>query len=396
MIHTCFFLHDGNGTYTKYLGVAIHSLLKNTSHRITVHLFHDKTLSAVKAEKLKATVSKFNQKLILYEISEDEFRDLSTMVKHAALSTLFRLKVPDLLPKDIDRVIWLDADLIVHLDIYQLWQTDLGDYFVAACKDAKGKRFPCVQGLIAEHEYFNSGVMMLDLCKIRKNIDLLKEGVSFLKKYPMCTLAEQDALNVILAGKVYYWPSHFNFLTRPARHNRIEIMEAIYHFAGDYVDLVEPETVDILFVEYWMESLWGDRKSVYQFFSGLLEKIQKNDEVTKLFVKKTTQKNFKKIVFGATSQLCAGFLSVVSLNENDYYVDNNKEIQGRSVDGVNVFSPQQILSEVKGTFIVIVLSIKYYFEISEQLLSYGLKENEDFIDGRRLLTQRQGGYGGYY
>ena len=80
----------------------------------------------------------------------------------------------------------------------------------------------------------------------------------------------------------------------------------------------------------------------------------------------------------------------------DYYVDNNQSVQGTKVDGISVYSPKVLMKERKKQIVIIVSSQKNYSQIKNELLNFNFFENENFIDGRLLLTQNQGGYIGYF
>lgn len=77
---------------------------------------------------------------------------------------------PYLFPQ-LDQVLWLDADLIVAKEgIDQLFQIELGDYYVAAAYDVPIQYVEIHEREICEvNNYFNAGVMMLNLKKIRKD-----------------------------------------------------------------------------------------------------------------------------------------------------------------------------------------------------------------------------------
>ena len=68
MIHVCFPLHDKTGSYSKYEGVAICSLLENTNSEITIHIIHDATVSDDNIEKFHNLITAYGQRLELHRI----------------------------------------------------------------------------------------------------------------------------------------------------------------------------------------------------------------------------------------------------------------------------------------------------------------------------------------
>ena len=153
MIHVCFAIHDKNEEYVKYLAVAICSLVNNTSSELTVHLLHDYTLSMKMKMKIQQLVEECNKKIIFYEISPYEFREYEKMCAQFSVASLYRLKICEILPNDVYKVIYLDADIIVNMDIKLLWEFDLGKSFIAARKDLPNNPFPVRIGAIPQHLY---------------------------------------------------------------------------------------------------------------------------------------------------------------------------------------------------------------------------------------------------
>ncbi len=122
------------------------------------------------------------------------------------LPAYFRLLIPDLLPQELTRAIYLDSDVLVLRDLERLWRTPLRGRPVGAVQDmviqtmgnAFGPRDDL--GVPLATPYFNSGVLLMDLRAWRtkgigertiRYLDRNRDWVRFL---------EQDALNVVLRG----------------------------------------------------------------------------------------------------------------------------------------------------------------------------------------------------
>ena len=83
----------------------------------------------------------------------------------------------------------------------------------------------------------------------------------------------------------------------------------------------------------------------------------------------------------------------VTLHEDqDYCIDNNEKVLGKTVRGLKVYKPSKVKDEEAGSFLVLVLSKQHYREMASQLQGFGLVEGEDFMDGRLLLLIHEGGY----
>ena len=110
----------------------------------------------------------------------------------------FRLLAPFILPDEIGRVLYLDPDILVINDLAPLWQKDLGDYCFAA---ASHKGFTDMVGginrvrLQTEHDYFNTGVILMDLDRARRVVDPEEIFTAVNKMQSVLILPDQDIFN---------------------------------------------------------------------------------------------------------------------------------------------------------------------------------------------------------
>jgi lipopolysaccharide biosynthesis glycosyltransferase len=78
----------------------------------------------------------------------------------------FRLVVGSSLPGDVSKVIYLDADLLIQRDIFELWEQDMQGKIVLAVQDSYIQKLPAryvPARAEADQPYFNSGVMVINL-----------------------------------------------------------------------------------------------------------------------------------------------------------------------------------------------------------------------------------------
>lgn len=85
------------------------------------------------------------------------------------------LLLPELMPGDVDRVLFLDADMLVLDDVGPLWAHDLAGRSLAAavdpaipqCRSPRGVPDAAARGIPLQTPYFNAGVMLVDLAAWR-------------------------------------------------------------------------------------------------------------------------------------------------------------------------------------------------------------------------------------
>jgi lipopolysaccharide biosynthesis glycosyltransferase len=128
---------------------------------------------------------------------------------HLSLSTYYRLFLPELLPIGLEKVIYLDCDLIVLADLQPLWQLDIAPYYLLAAQDAGIIQVGSDSGLLnyqalgipAEGKYFNAGVLVLNLVRWRA-VQMGWQIIEYMEKNPeFIRLHDQDALNATLFDK---------------------------------------------------------------------------------------------------------------------------------------------------------------------------------------------------
>jgi lipopolysaccharide biosynthesis glycosyltransferase len=121
---------------------------------------------------------------------------------HFTRATLFRLGLEKLAPADCDRVIYLDADIIVLRDVRDLWSADLGGAPIGAIPDLYqgGEEFAERWSLQGAPRYFNAGVLLIDLARVRAERSFTAAG-DFLAQQGKLKHNDQDALNWAFWGR---------------------------------------------------------------------------------------------------------------------------------------------------------------------------------------------------
>jgi lipopolysaccharide biosynthesis glycosyltransferase len=192
--------------YAMQLAVVLRSVLENLSKtRVLDAYIIDGGIDGNNKQKISQTLAAENCRITWLEVPDKAFADLKVN-GHISTATYYRLLIPELLP-DLDKVIYLDSDLIVNVDISSLWDTDISDNCLAAVVDQDLRNIKsAIVGyesldLSGEEAYFNAGVLLMNL-SIWRQEKLADRIVKFMKQYPeYIELNDQDGLNIILAAK---------------------------------------------------------------------------------------------------------------------------------------------------------------------------------------------------
>ncbi|HEY2531069.1 MAG TPA: glycosyltransferase family 8 protein [Xanthobacteraceae bacterium] len=183
--------------------------------RVVLHALHSDPIAHDQAYFVELNSATFE--LRLRQI-ENRFRGVATGPSRVTAATFLRFLLPAVL-KDIDRVVYLDCDLVVLKDITTLYDADLSDFPLAACLDfwltgAPPFAPPIVGWGVGDwHKflsevvkltdckaYFNAGVLVMDLKRFR-DTGLIDAAEEFLEQTNYKTVfVDQDALNHVING----------------------------------------------------------------------------------------------------------------------------------------------------------------------------------------------------
>lgn len=147
---------------------------------------------------------RFKSNVTFIDLTDDYFKGFPK-VKRWPYTVYYRILAPILLPEEIDRVLYLDSDLIVHGDLSEFYNVDFEGNAFYACTQIKGfltwfnQVRLCVK---SDYIYMNTGVMMMNLAYLRERIDLEKiKKFVFTNKWKL-TLFDQDVLCKFFGNKV--------------------------------------------------------------------------------------------------------------------------------------------------------------------------------------------------
>ena len=314
MIHVCFGLYDKTGNYSKFTGTTICSIFANTDSAVTAHIIHDNTLTADNREKFITLADHYNQRVKFYNVDKicadfiAEFDEMFPNLKNSRFSrgTIFRLLLPQIFPTDIPKIIYLDSDLIINLDVNELWQLELGDKIFAAVPEilsvsnsawAMREKFSlCRDEIVRCEDYFNSGVLLMNLNILRAEYKSLLMGIVFVAQNPQYRdYPDQNVLNLCFSTKILKLPTKFNRFTASARMDSENVEQKIYHYAGGSfgygVGLDADDPFNRLWLEYFAATPWFD----VQMFANLHKVIIRFHDELKISMLKLSAALSRKI-----------------------------------------------------------------------------------------------------
>lgn len=327
MIHVCFGLYDKTGRYSKFTGTTMLSIFENTRSEVTVHILHDNTLTPDNRDKFISLVKHYEQRVEFYNVDElcpDRIAEIMELVPHSkgsrlSIGAFYRLFIPQFLPANIDKCIYLDSDIVVNLDINELWQIDIGDKPLGAIPEIFAsfvehkingpRKYLVKSGLVRYEDFFNSGVLIMNLNYLRNVEETIRDGIKWLGEHPQCSTLDQDMLNYLFSKDYVKLPVKFDIFVRDERlgkrHPQIE--KAIYHYVLNCLKLDMKDPFNRLWMEYFMKTPWFDKDSI-----GRLYEIFEQNYRKTYFDSKSSIINVSAMVSGKTR---AFFLTSENFNK---------------------------------------------------------------------------------
>jgi lipopolysaccharide biosynthesis glycosyltransferase len=186
--------------YVAHCATMLHSVLAaDREHDVRIHFMHGPDLAAADRRALAAMVDREGGEIDFVDVPDERVEGLPTK-DFTRKATWYRIFLPEM-RAGLDRVIYLDADMIVVDSLVPLYDIDLEGNWVGAVTNVfmeMHKHRPVELGLAGTDVYFNAGVLVMDLQAMRSHDlthELLRYGVDNADRLAW---RDQDTLNVVL------------------------------------------------------------------------------------------------------------------------------------------------------------------------------------------------------
>jgi lipopolysaccharide biosynthesis glycosyltransferase len=192
MINIVFSVND---KYAEYCSCCIASILKNHKVRTQNDKINFTFLYTALIEKTKENlvshrkIQDFEYSFRHINLQDYQLHNNLPLCHWWTVETYYRLLIPELFKNE--KIIYLDCDIIVNIDIQELWNVKIDDYHCAVC-----------EGNFFEHQdYFNAGVMIFNNKKLNESYFPNKFRQHISQTDPkLLPYLDQDILNQVLCG----------------------------------------------------------------------------------------------------------------------------------------------------------------------------------------------------
>lgn len=242
-----------NEAYVMPAGVCITSLLINantdTFYDIFI-LYSSERLSLKGINEIKKLKEIYSNCEFTFLDVKDAFQE-AYEIRGITVDAYYRLLIPELI-KNYDKVIYSDVDVVFDEDISTLLLSTFNDNLILGRHDRVPSKAYLDSIELGQQNYINSGVLILDLNKIRKEENIIDVNSDLLKKKYL--YQDQDVINIFYKGRIGFIKEKYNFTFLQNKEHLSSHSEkpSIFHYTG-----AKPWNNLVAFGDIW----WGYYKT---------------------------------------------------------------------------------------------------------------------------------------
>jgi len=207
-------VYASDDNFAEIMGVSICSLFESNKDvaELTVYVLED-NIGKENKQKLDELAKTYGRKVQYCSIENVKPKLASLCQERGSLCTFSRLMLSQLLPLDLDRVLYLDCDTIVRKNLLDFYNQNFEGNIICGVMDCISKQHRSRIGLDEKAIYINAGMMLVDFQAWHKhNID--KEIAKTIHKYSgKVPYADQGIVNISLQGHIKLVHPRYNCMS---------------------------------------------------------------------------------------------------------------------------------------------------------------------------------------
>ncbi len=394
MIHVCFALRDETGKNSKFVGTAMLSMFANNSKSvtsITVHILHDNTLTNDNRDKFSYLAGRYGQIVKFYNVETlcaDKIKEIKSRfpkIDKARFNyvAFYKFLIPQLLPNEIAKAIYLETNTLVNLDISRLWNVELGAKILGVVPAlAIGTDIHVQSKLVSDHfvkpeDYFDCSVMLMNLNLLRTKEETIAAGMNFVSEKNYRSLLDQSVLNYCFALETLKLSAQANQFVRWARRNKEPLAEKIYTYTADSLQLEVSDPFNRLWLEYYSKTPWLNAETFGKLFESFrLIYAQLNDRM------KTSMRTTSAVVSGKKRAFFTMPQNIQVVKKLFNVRDDEEIIPAGSPDSIKILI--EVMQRSAGETIFFIVIPKFRFDV---LTKAGFSFGKNFVNGIEYLSE---------
>lgn len=184
---------------------------------------------------------------------------------HVPVTALLKFDLPNLL--NLNKVLYLDGDIIVKKCLKDFYNLNIENYYLAAIRDMGGELTQKFNEKIEVDKYFNSGVLLLNLEKIR-NENLFDILVKTKAEHPEWKCMDQDVMNYVMGSKALWADLKYNCMLPLYNHMKYSLKSINEFYNSNYSNKFEMEDDAVI-----LHFAGGSERRPWENFNGTFSDI---------------------------------------------------------------------------------------------------------------------------
>lgn len=392
MIHVCYGTSE---LYAKFAATSMVSIFENVTlppPSVTIHVIHDNSFSVKSRDNFIYLAGRYNQLVEFHNVDElcapqiQFLREklFNQINKRFGIYSFFRLLIKSIAFKNVSKLIYLDSDTIVNLDIRELWNYSLENYALASVPEFEATRTYMITDKYVLHtdkvkleDYFCAGVIMVNLDKLSDN--LFEEGAQWLVDNPQCESVEQDVFNYFFSTNYLKLPEKFDAFVGVCRYmDNNALLPKIYHYAGNCLGLNFDDAYDRLFYTHFTKTPWFGLETLQHAY----------ETMSTIYVERQTFAiQVANLLADRKRAFLVGERNVEALKEIFAVRDDEEFLSTADADAFYKLLDSLNADRGKKVFFILVDN---FAEVKVALTQLGFVAGEDFLDVTAFLHDGHG------
>lgn len=181
---------------------------------IDVYAISEKPLSEESKSVMTQECAKYDMNIFFIDYNISERPELKNVkIGRWSLAAFLKLYIAILVPEDIEKILYLDGDMIVRHSLKELWDIDIAEYSMAGVMDANqfgNAVMSTVYYDCPKFKYINTGTLLLNVKRIRKNNTIHEFDNFLLENGQSLGYVDQDVYNNVLYNQKLILSTKFN------------------------------------------------------------------------------------------------------------------------------------------------------------------------------------------
>lgn len=251
------FLFTINDNYAESIKVLLFSIYSNMGGNHKFYFIYQSISLENRNGIIKYAEEECNSSAFFIEYYNNKLDELTTS-KAWSIEIYFRLFSPYKLP-DVDKILYLDGDTIVNGDLTELFlMDDFDKYALAAVANDEQNSHKCRLCMDAQDTYVNSGVMLMNLEKMRGMFLEEEITVSLLNLKEKLLFPDQDFINIIFKDNIKLLDIKYNYMInlteRVENYPKLKKFKICHYVLCNPWEVWFPYKTDKLYFKYLLKS----------------------------------------------------------------------------------------------------------------------------------------------